>query len=468
MIRQHQKSLNLLHVLVDFVLVCGTLAISFAIANAWGYGVPEENRSIWVTAGVCLLAGGVHLAVYGMLRLYRSHRNVPFWIQATELARANLAAYLVLAAALFFLDAFSITQVALTVFFFLTTIFQLGYRWFLYRLLQELRKKGFNKKFLLILGHNDCTRPFLEKLRQSPGFGYEVSGFLCDETISMDIPYLGKRSELERFLQEHVVDEVFIMLRENEGTMLERETVLLEKYGVKFSIFPNLFAALPSRIYVSSFDGMPVLGMRKIPLDSLWAALLKRSFDILGALTALVLFSPILVAAAAAVRLSSPGPVIFRQTRVGMDRRPFVMYKFRSMRVETEREVRMACAGDDRCTRVGAFLRKYSIDELPQLINVLKGDMSLVGPRPEIPHFVKTFMEEIPQYMLKHYVRPGMTGLAQIHGLRGGDTSIEERIRYDMEYIETWSLGLDIEILFRTVGRLRSDKKPKTEKEGRH
>ncbi len=125
----------------------------------------------------------------------------------------------------------------------------------------------------------------------------------------------------------------------------------------------------------------------------------------------------------------------------------------------------MACAGDDRCTRVGAFLRKYSIDELPQLINVLKGDMSLVGPRPEIPHFVKTFMEEIPQYMLKHYVRPGMTGLAQIHGLRGGDTSIEERIRYDMEYIETWSLGLDIEILFRTIGKLRSDQKPG--KEGR-
>ncbi len=173
MIRQHQKSLNLLHVLVDFVLVCGTLAISFAIANAWGYGVPEENRSIWVTAGACLLAGGLHLAVYAMVRLYRSHRNVPFWIQATELARANLAAYLVLAAALFFLDAFAVAQVAITLFFFLATGLQLLYRWVLHKVLLELRKKGFNKKFLLILGHNDCTRPFVEKIRQSPGFGYE-------------------------------------------------------------------------------------------------------------------------------------------------------------------------------------------------------------------------------------------------------------------------------------------------------
>ena len=467
MIRQHQKTLNILHVLADFLLVTGSLAISFVIAGMWGYGVPKPYRSFWVEAGICVLAGGLHLAAYGILGLYRSHRNIPFWIQATELARANLAAYVVLAAGLYFLDAFAVAQVAITLFFFLCTGLQLLYRWILHKVLVELRKKGFNKKFLLILGHNDCTRPFVEKIRQSPGFGYEVTGFLNDEPVERAvIPWLGKRRELERYLRENVVDEVFIMLRQEEQSMLGKETALLEKYGVKFSILPQLFASLPSRIYVSSFDGMPVLGMRKIPLDSLWAAFCKRTFDILGALAALLLFSPILLAAAAAVRISSPGPVIFRQVRVGMDRRPFQMYKLRSMRVETEHQVRMACPGDDRCTPVGAFLRKYSIDELPQLFNVLKGDMSLVGPRPEIPHFVSEFREEIPQYMLKHYVRPGMTGLAQIHGLRGGDTSIEERIRYDMKYIENWSLGLDVEILFRTIGNLRSDRKPK--KEGRH
>ena len=150
------------------------------------------------------------------------------------------------------------------------------------------------------------------------------------------------------------------------------------------------------------------------------------------------------------VKLTSPGPVIFRQTRVGINRKPFEMYKFRSMRVETESIVRMAGAEDDRCTSVGHFLRKYSIDELPQLVNVLKGDMSLVGPRPEIPHFVNQFMEYIPSYMIKHYVKPGMTGWAQVNGYRG-DTSIKKRIEHDLYYIENWSLGFDFKIMFLTV-----------------
>ena len=296
----------------------------------------------------------------------------------------------------------------------------------------------------------------LEKIRNSPGFGYEVLGCIAPVSPKAPVSWLGKPDILEEYLQKTLVDEVFLMLREEDGEQTARYIDLLEKYGVKFSVIPGAFSLLPDRMYLTAFDGMPVLGMRRIPLDSLWNSFCKRAFDIVVSLFCLVLFSPILALAALWVRLDSPGPVIFRQVRVGLDRRPFVMYKLRSMRVETESMIAMAKEGDPRCTHSGAFLRKYSIDELPQLWNVLRGDMSLVGPRPEIPSFVETFREEIPSYMLKHYIRPGMTGLAQIRGLRGGGTSIPERIRCDMEYIENWSFGLDLSILFRTAFRLRA------------
>ena len=225
-----------------------------------------------------------------------------------------------------------------------------------------------------------------------------------------------------------------------------------EKAGVKLSIIPTYVRYMSSAPQFDELNGIPMLNIRRIPLDNWANAFWKRTMDIVGSLALIVLTSPIMLVCALGVKLSSPGPVIFQQERVGRGKKHFYMYKFRSMRVNGRQQTGWSSDRDDRKTRFGAFLRKFSLDEFPQFFNVLRGDMSLVGPRPEVPYYVKQFKEEIPLYMVKHQVRPGITGWAQINGLRG-DTSIEKRIEYDIYYIEHWSLMFDIKILLLTVFR---------------
>ncbi|MBR4768735.1 MAG: exopolysaccharide biosynthesis polyprenyl glycosylphosphotransferase [Lachnospiraceae bacterium] len=217
---------------------------------------------------------------------------------------------------------------------------------------------------------------------------------------------------------------------------------------------PDYGKLMSSKPYTEDLAGTPVIYIREVPLNDVTNAFIKRAEDIVGSILAIILFSPVMLVTAILIKLTSKGPVIYKQERVGLHNRTFRMFKFRSMVVQDENEEKKAWTtkSDPRITGVGRFIRKTSIDELPQLFNVLAGQMSLVGPRPERPQFVEKFREEIPRYMVKHQVRPGMTGWAQVHGLRG-DTSIEERIRFDLYYIENWSLGMDFKILFLTVFR---------------
>ncbi|MGN0471095.1 MAG: exopolysaccharide biosynthesis polyprenyl glycosylphosphotransferase, partial [Acutalibacteraceae bacterium] len=265
------------------------------------------------------------------------------------------------------------------------------------------------------------------------------------------IAYLGDFKSVSRFFEKCPTDEAIIMLSDKEQKRTEQMVALCETWGIKFSIIPNIFSTFSSRIYISSFDGMPVLSMRRVPLDNAFNSFVKRLFDIVISLIMLIVLSPLMAVVAIIIKATSPGHVIFKQERIGLGRKPFVMYKFRSMREDSESDLSMTEENDPRCTKIGHFIRKYSIDELPQLVNVLKGDMSLVGPRPEIPFYVKQFRKSVPLYMVKHYVKPGMTGWAQVNGLRGNDTSIEERIKYDIYYIEHWSVAFDIKILFETL-----------------
>ena len=193
------------------------------------------------------------------------------------------------------------------------------------------------------------------------------------------------------------------------------------------------------------------MSLRNVPLDNKFYAIVKRMCDIVISIIAIIISSPLMLGVAIAIKTTSKGKVIFKQERVGYNRKKFTMYKFRSMKENSEIADKMTEINDERCTKVGRFIRKYSIDELPQLFNVLIGNMSLVGPRPETPFFVKEFKKSIPQYMIKHYVKPGMTGWAQVNDLRGGNTSIEERIKYDMYYIENWTIMFDIKILLLTI-----------------
>ena len=214
---------------------------------------------------------------------------------------------------------------------------------------------------------------------------------------------------------------------------------------------PDYHNIIPTKPYTEDLQGLPVVNIRYVPLSNTFNAMLKRIVDIFGALVAIILFSPVMLFSCIMIKLTSPGPLIYRQTRVGLHNKPFEMYKFRSMEVQTEEKEKKAWTvkNDPRVTGFGKFMRHTSIDELPQLFNILKGDMSLVGPRPERPFFVEKFREEIPRYMVKHQVRPGLTGWAQVNGYRG-DTSIRKRIDCDLYYIENWTLGLDFKILFLT------------------
>jgi len=238
----------------------------------------------------------------------------------------------------------------------------------------------------------------------------------------------------------------------NEYYRLEEIVALCEKSGVHTKFIPDYHNIIPTKPYTEDLMGLPVINIRYVPLSNTFNAMVKRIMDVIGSLLCIVLFSPVMLAAVIGIKATSPGPLIYRQTRVGLHNRSFEMYKFRSMEVQSPEQEKKAWTvkDDPRVTPFGKFMRKTSIDELPQLFNVLKGDMSLVGPRPERPFFVEKFREEIPRYMVKHQVRPGMTGWAQVNGFRG-DTSIRKRIDCDLYYIENWTLGLDFKILFLTV-----------------
>lgn len=248
------------------------------------------------------------------------------------------------------------------------------------------------------------------------------------------------------------MDEVAITLNLNEYHKLERIVAICEKSGVHTKFVPDYYNFISTNPYTEDLDGLPVINIRNVPLTNTMNRIIKRGMDIIGSIIALILFSPIMLVVAILVKRSSPGPILFTQERIGLGNQPFKMYKFRSMGVQDPKKEakQWTTKNDARVTPVGKIIRKTSLDELPQFWNVLKGDMSLIGPRPERPLFVEKFKEEIPRYMIKHQVRPGITGWAQVNGFRG-DTSIRGRIEHDLYYIENWSLGLDIKILFLTV-----------------
>lgn len=265
------------------------------------------------------------------------------------------------------------------------------------------------------------------------------------------VQVLGTTDELEEVLENNRLDEIALTLGLQEYYKLKRIVAACEKSGVHTKFVPDYNDIIPTRPYTEDLMGLPVVNIRHVPLTNTFNMICKRIMDIIGSVVAILIFSPVMLVTAVLVKTTSKGPLIYRQERVGLHNQVFQMYKFRSMEVQSPGREKKAWTvrNDPRVTRVGRVIRRTSIDELPQLFNILKGDMSLVGPRPERPFFVEKFREEIPRYMVKHQVRPGLTGWAQVNGFRG-DTSIKKRIEYDLYYIENWTLGLDIKILFLT------------------
>lgn len=311
-------------------------------------------------------------------------------------------------------------------------------------------------KHVLMVGYSNTAVRYIDKILANPQWGFHIHGILDDHkergTQYRGIPVLGSIENLALILPENKLDEIIITLSINEYQNLEEIVKMCEKSGVHTKFVPDYHDIISSKPYTEDFDGIPVINIRHVPLTNPINAFIKRCIDIVGALVSLILFSPVMLIVALLIKFSSKGPILYGQVRIGLHNKEFKMYKFRSMEVQSESKEKKAWTtmNDPRVTPIGKFIRKTSIDELPQLFNVLRGNMSLIGPRPERPFFVEKFKEEIPRYMIKHQVRPGMTGWAQINGYRG-DTSISKRIEHDLYYIENWSLGLDIKILFLTV-----------------
>ena len=286
--------------------------------------------------------------------------------------------------------------------------------------------------------------------------GFDISGFLGrNEHVGMEIEgsqIIGSFLDLDNVLENHNFDRVVLAIPLKYYDKLNELVESCERVGIKAEIIPDYIRYFPAQPSVDMIEDIPIINIRYVPLDDPFNKFLKYISDYIISIIAIIITSPIMIVTAIAIKLTSPGPIIFKQERIGFHGKPFKMYKFRSMRVQEANDERSAWTtkNDPRKTKVGNFIRKTSIDELPQFFNVLKGQMSVVGPRPERPYYVEEFRKDIPKYMVKHQVRPGITGWAQIHGCRG-DTSINKRIEYDIEYVENWHMGLDLGIMIKTV-----------------
>ncbi len=343
---------------------------------------------------------------------------------------------------------------------FLAILFVTLGRWVYHLFVRFLQRRGVGRQKVLVVGSGDIGRMLIQKLQSARDVGHQVVGYIEANGESMavaDVPRLGRPADLPRVIEEYGVNEVVIGLPEASHRELVRIISLCEREKVSIKVFPDVFQIMATEVAVSDLAGLPLLSVRDVALRG-WRLSLKRAYDLAIAVPALIFLSPFMLLIALLIKLESPGPVFYIQERMGLDAQPFPMIKFRSMRTDAEAQGPGWTTPDDpRKTRLGAILRKLSVDELPQLINVIRGDMSVVGPRPERPVYVEQFRQYIPRYMERHREKAGMTGWAQINGLRG-DTSIVERTKYDLWYIENWSLWLDFKITLLTFVRIFTDR----------
>ncbi|MBE5940056.1 MAG: undecaprenyl-phosphate glucose phosphotransferase [Lachnospiraceae bacterium] len=457
MIKDNQKHFNRLHVLLDVLFTI----ISYLFAWFLKFKVeifevaPNHPFTFSDYAYAMLIIVPMYVLLYFMFKLYEPKRVMGRRVEIGNILKANIVGVFIILAALYLLKEEHFSRQVIMLFFGINTVFGIAFRLVLRYFLHTMRAKGRNLKHIVLVGYSRAAEGYIDRILANPQWGYVVRGIL-DNNVERGTEYkgikvLGRIENLEIILPENKLDEIAITLGIKEYDNLEEIVNMCEKSGVHTKFIPDYNHIIPTKPYTEDLLGLPVINIRYVPLSNTFNAIVKRAVDIFGALFAIILFSPVMVITAILIKLTSKGPLIYKQERVGLHNKPFKMYKFRSMEVQDKADEKKAWTtkNDPRVTPIGKFIRKTSIDELPQLFNVLTGKMSLVGPRPERPFFVEKFKEEIPRYMVKHQVRPGLTGWAQINGYRG-DTSIRKRIECDLYYIENWTLGLDFKIIFLT------------------
>lgn len=466
MIKDNQKFLNRILVVLDALLIIIAFSISYFLKfdansplNKIGFLVPKygywDPFKKYASALWFIVPG--YLIIYNLCSLYSPRRSHSKRFECWSIVKANCLAILYFIAVLFF-EKLSVNYSRFFIIYFfvcnvtISVLFRMSFRY----ALKSLRKHGKNIKHIVLVGYSDICKRYIDLILANKSWGYQIHGIIDDQKeigfTYRDIPVIAHTNDLSNYLSKHEsLDEIAITLSLNQYQNLEYIVNCCEKSGVHTKFLPDYNRIIPTQPQIEDVCGLAVVNIRKVPLSNWVNKSIKRLIDIFGATVALIIFGIPMIIVSIIIKTTSKGPLIFCQERVGLHNKKFKMYKFRSMEEQTEEKEKKAWTvkNDPRITPIGRFIRKTSIDELPQLFNVLKGEMSLIGPRPERPYWVEQFKETIPRYMIKHQVRPGLTGWAQVNGFRG-DTSIEKRIDCDLYYIENWTLGLDFKILILT------------------
>lgn len=390
------------------------------------------------------------VVIYQYAGIYDSFRSKKLRDEFRQLMLAHFTGTGLVVGMMFILKIRDFSRGVAVSFLIVSVILLMTKRIILRQFLRSMRKKGYNQKFVLIIGDGNLAQKYTANIRSNPEFGLKCIGYVGRSGKNLGIKRLGGYEDLSLIIEKYSPDEIVIALESDAADNINDVIGTCEEMGVCTNIIPMYNDYLPACATIDVVGDVRLINIREVSLNIVFNSAVKRCFDILFSCAVIIITSPALIITALCVKLSGPGPVLFKQTRVGKDRKPFTMLKFRSMQVNDSSDTAWSTNRDSRVTPFGAFIRKFSIDELPQFFNVLRGEMSVVGPRPELPYYVEIYKHTVPHYMTKHQVKPGITGWAQVNGCRG-DTSIEDRISYDIWYIENWSMLLDVKIILMTV-----------------
>jgi Undecaprenyl-phosphate glucose phosphotransferase len=457
MLKKHSQLFLSLLLLSDATVTAGAWALAYVVRVHAGIlplnkGVPDYRQYLAALPAAALIS----VICYRYAGLYKPRREGNLAEEALGIIVGTAFTLCALLALSFFYREYEYSR-AVVLFFAVFNVVLVTLERFVFRLfLRHLRKRGVNIRRALIIGAGKLGQKIAEALRRNTWTGIKAEGFVDHRPQRKGrefagLKVLGTVEDIPDLIERFSVDQVFLTLPSREYDTIKRVMDLLSETMVDVRVVPDFFSFYTLNREIGEFDGLPVLALRESPLYG-WNRLLKRAIDVAFSMSVLAVLTPLFAVIAVLIKITSPGPVFYKQERMGLGGDLFGMYKFRSMRVDAEAQTGAVWAKEDdpRRTAFGTFLRKTSLDELPQFINVLKGDMSVVGPRPERPVFIRDFKKKIPRYMFRHKMKAGITGWAQVNGWRG-NTSLRKRIQYDLYYIEHWSIWFDLQIMFLTV-----------------
>jgi Undecaprenyl-phosphate glucose phosphotransferase len=456
MLKKHSQFFQTILLLMDMFII----GLSWILAYAFRFyagpipvlkGIPAIEEFL----ALLLFLLPTYAIVFKYSGLYEPMRSSARIIEIRKIISASVLSTFIFITLIYLVKEYKYSRLVFAYFLVINTAFLSLFRYSLRIFLGWLRRHGYNLRYVLIVGDGKLAQDVERKLADHAEYGFKILGFLSKDKDSIGkkidkTPILGTYGDLKKILNKVNVDQLVLALPFEHIRMLKIILGQIYDEMVEIKIVPDLYQYFTLRKGIETLDDLPIISLRESPLYG-WNRLSKRLFDIIVSIIVLFLASPLILLIAILIKLFSPGPILYKQRRMGLDGRVFDIIKFRSMKPRAEQETGPVWAkeNDKRRTQIGAFLRRYNLDELPQFLNVLKGQMSVVGPRPERPEFMQEFKKKIPEYMLRHKMKAGITGWAQVNGLRG-DTSIEERTKYDLYYIENWSILFDFKIFFKS------------------